>query len=277
MPALHRLAPAPTTTGADEPLTRYQSTLSSYRHCSLLYRITDTAVCAFNVGADLFGADGITQCNQAPITNNGRRTSSSPTLFVDLPPPLAALRHPWYVFRIRPRTLAACRRVADLLTPNTCNSESMSHVLFDPPNPHRPHVLFPTPSDTCPLDSLARICSPPMLLVYPGAFPPSPSPYLPNPSTRAYCRETSSLEGTRLAKPRPQSTSNLPNPFLPPLLRPRNSHVDVQGVESFPTNTGAQHGPCNASQQRIGECSPLFSILRRSMLTNTCARSGHAH
>lgn len=97
------------------------------------------------------------------------------------------------------------------------------------------------------------------------------------PPTPAYRRETSSSEGTRLLKPRPPSTSNLPNPFLPPLLRQKNSGVDIASTESFPTtfNAGTQQALRDAAQKRIGEGSQFFSILGRLTLTNTCARSGH--
>lgn len=97
-----------------------------------------------------------------------------------------------------------------------------------------------------------------------------------NPPTSAYRRETSSSEGTRLAKPRPPSTSNLPNPFLPALLRQKNSVADIQSAESTTlSTTSTQQGLRDATQKRIGERPHLFGILRRVMLTNTCARSGH--
>lgn len=103
-----------------------------------------------------------------------------------------------------------------------------------------------------------------------------------SPPTPAYRRETSSSEGTRLAKPRPPSTGNLPNPFLPPLLRQKNSAVDVRSAERTTLSTTTttfttltEQGLRDATQKRVGERSQWFGILRRIMLTNTCARSGH--
>jgi hypothetical protein len=98
------------------------------------------------------------------------------------------------------------------------------------------------------------------------------------PATAAYRRETSSSESTRLLKPRPPSTSSLPNPFLPPLLRQKNSAVDIASPESLPTTFnagGTQQGLRDATQKRIGERSQSCGILGRLTLTNTCARSGH--
>jgi len=99
-----------------------------------------------------------------------------------------------------------------------------------------------------------------------------------SPPTPAYRRETSSSsESTRLLKPKPPSTSNLPNPFLPPLLRQKNSGTDIATPESFPAtlNAGTQQGFRDATQKRIGERSQLFGILGRLTLTNTYTRSGH--
>ena len=98
------------------------------------------------------------------------------------------------------------------------------------------------------------------------------------PPTPAYRRETSSSEGTRLVKPRPPSTTNLPNPFLPALLRQRDSGVDFAGAECFPSSpsVGTQQDLRDAAQKRVGESLWLSGILGRSALTKTCARFGHA-
>ena len=102
-----------------------------------------------------------------------------------------------------------------------------------------------------------------------------------SPPTPAYRRETSSSEGTRLVQPKPPSTSNLPNPFLPALLRQRDSGVDfasAETAESVPThfNPGTLQVVRDAAQKRNGECSQLHCTLGCLLLINTCARSGHA-
>lgn len=99
-----------------------------------------------------------------------------------------------------------------------------------------------------------------------------------SPPTPAYRRETSSSEGTRLVKPRPPSTNNLPNPFLPPLLRQRDSGVDFASAEGLPSNYNGdtQQSLRDAAQKRVGECLRLSGIPGRSALTNHCTRFGHA-
>jgi hypothetical protein len=69
------------------------------------------------------------------------------------------------------------------------------------------------------------------------------------------------LEGTRLVKPRPPSTTNLPNPFLPTLLRQKGSGVDLAlaSAETVPSsfNVGTHR---DAAQKRVGECLGLSGV-----------------
>ena len=96
-----------------------------------------------------------------------------------------------------------------------------------------------------------------------------------NPPAHVNRRETSSSESTRLVKSRSPSTSNLPNPFLPPLLRQqRDSGVDLASEGRHPTsfNVGTQQSLRDAAQKRIGERSQLFGTLVCLALTIICTR-----
>jgi hypothetical protein len=98
-----------------------------------------------------------------------------------------------------------------------------------------------------------------------AAAPTSP----PAPASR---RETSSSEGTRPAKPRPTPTSSLPNPFLPPLLRQRDSGINFADAGSYAAgfNGGTQQqqrGPRDMAQKRVGERSQLCGTPGHVVLT----------